>query len=159
MIDYLHSKLLTTKYSRMKVRQFSAPPVAPWVATRDYRNNPVTHEVEEAKHAPIRDTRVSDACRIYTSRAGRVLRSDPKGIDLMHHFPRVEDDPGKEEWLKPEKWSTDRVFHDVSRWEYDDPSKQVDRRNELEALKKWHTAHAESEQVRIGEVHRIGADL
>eukprot|EP00965_Chrysotila_dentata_P038596 1281640-Pleurochrysis_carterae.AAC.1 len=68
----------------------------PWVANTDYRNNPVTNEVEQAK----------------------VLSSDPKGIDLMHYFPRVEDCPGKEEWLKPEKWSADRVFHDVSRWEY-----------------------------------------
>eukprot|EP00965_Chrysotila_dentata_P013239 437183-Pleurochrysis_carterae.AAC.1 len=46
----------------------------------------------------------------------QVLRSDPQGVQLMHHYPNIEDDPGEEAWLPKEKWSFDRVFHDVTRW-------------------------------------------
>eukprot|EP00965_Chrysotila_dentata_P140684 4651304-Pleurochrysis_carterae.AAC.1 len=77
----------------------------------------------------------------------------------MHHYPCIEDDPGVEEWLQPEKWSKERVFHDVEEWVYDDPSKAEQCKEEWEALRRWHTAYATSDSVHIGEPHRIGEKL
>eukprot|EP00965_Chrysotila_dentata_P260195 6213813-Pleurochrysis_carterae.AAC.4 len=64
----------------------------------------------------------------------------------MHHFPRVE------EWLEPESWSAERVFHDVARWEYDDQSKVEDCQKEWQALRRWHISHPEVESVHIREL-------
>eukprot|EP00965_Chrysotila_dentata_P179341 5922055-Pleurochrysis_carterae.AAC.3 len=109
----------------------------PYIDAKDTRNNPATGCVEEVK----------------------VLRSDPQGVQLMHHYPNVEDDPGPEAWLPKEKWSFDRVFHDVMRWVYDDPEKGHECRKEWEALRRWHHAYSEASSVEHGVVHRIGEKL
>eukprot|EP00965_Chrysotila_dentata_P197883 6178470-Pleurochrysis_carterae.AAC.1 len=61
------------------------------------RNNPLTGILEEIN----------------------VLRSDPAGVQLMARYPDVKDNPGVEDWLPPDKWSSRRVFSDIHNWKYD----------------------------------------
>eukprot|EP00965_Chrysotila_dentata_P041352 1371765-Pleurochrysis_carterae.AAC.1 len=80
----------------------------------------------------------------------QVLRSEPKGIDLMHHYPNVANDPGMEEWLPKDKWVFERVFDDViRRWTYDDANKADGFREEWKELRKWHVAYTDSSAVEL----------
>eukprot|EP00965_Chrysotila_dentata_P080246 2647510-Pleurochrysis_carterae.AAC.1 len=125
------------KASLGDVDTFEKSEWGPWVKTKVSRNNPLRGEVEEVW----------------------VKRSDPKGVDLMHHYPDVKDDPGLEEWLPADKWSMDKVFSDINRWVYDDGSKVTQRKAEWNALRAWHRAYATSNSVQAGQRYTVGQDF
>eukprot|EP00965_Chrysotila_dentata_P228695 6196755-Pleurochrysis_carterae.AAC.1 len=43
----------------------------------------------------------------------QVMRSTADGVEMMRDYPDVDEYPGVEDWLPAEKWSRDRVFHDM----------------------------------------------
>eukprot|EP00965_Chrysotila_dentata_P045107 1498753-Pleurochrysis_carterae.AAC.1 len=108
----------------------------PWVTTTETRNNPTSGCAEKVQ---VLTKDGSDESYIYcmicvelkVSASAlsvivlrtlllQVKRSDSKGVQLMHHYLDVNNNPGVEAWLEPDKWSRDCVLHDVLRWQYVD---------------------------------------
>ena len=80
-----------------------------------------------------------------------VLRSDPDGIDLMHSYPDIADDPGLEKWHTPDTWSADRVFADMQKWSFPEASAASSPQVAWDGLKQWHNIHPLSSTVTLGQ--------
>ena len=110
----------------------------PWVDAWVEHNDPQTGRVELVK----------------------VLRSDPRGVPLMHKYPNINVDPGVTEWLEDEKWKRGKVFADLARWEYSSlSSADADvARNKWAALGSWHDSHQTSDTIVVGQPTLIDGD-
>ena len=83
-----------------------------------------------------------------------VLRSDPKGVDLMRSYPDFNDDPGLEEYRVPaEKWKADKVFTDLQKWVHPAAaaSDGADPKAVWDGMKQWHHSHPLPSTVALGE--------
>eukprot|EP00965_Chrysotila_dentata_P089817 2964680-Pleurochrysis_carterae.AAC.1 len=69
---------------------------------------------------------------------------------MMRSYPDVDEYPGVEDRLPAEKWSRDRVFHDMKHRSFDDKKMESKHRAPWEALKAWHTAYNTSDSITVG---------
>ena len=112
------------------VGSFEKDEWGPWVEKVETFNDPVTGKVESKV----------------------VLRSDPNGVDIMHHYPDLDKCPGVTDWLDDDSWKRERVFYDLAKYRFNHLSQAegAKRREEWAALDAWLTAHPTSSTVLIG---------
>ena len=110
----------------------------PWLESIVETNNPQTGRVE----------------------ATPVLRSDPRGVPLMHKYPDISVDPGVTPWQEDESWKRGKVFEDLARWQYTSlSSADADvARAKWVALGSWHDSHQTSDTVVVGQPVSIDGD-
>ena len=86
------------------------------------------------------------------STPSQVLRSAPKGIELMRKYPDISIDPGVTPWIDDATWKRDKVFSDILRWDYShlQPVEAQQARKAWADLKGWHDAHPTADTVIIG---------
>ena len=93
----------------------------------------------------------------------RVLRSDPKGVNLMHSYPDIYENPGVEPWYELEKWSHKEVFEKLKRWQYCGCDAETRARCAADwaSVGRWHLSHPTSDSVLAGVYHapRASAEL
>lgn len=79
-----------------------------------------------------------------------VLRSDPKGVELVQSYPDIKDFPGMEEWLDMETWKANQVFSHLQKWKFHRDSCAA--LASWDELNTWHKAHQNSnEDIDLGE--------
>jgi len=47
-----------------------------------------------------------------------VKRTQPDGVELVNSYPTIDTDPGYEDFLERDVWSAERVFKDISGWDF-----------------------------------------
>ena len=111
----------------------------PWLEQWVDHNNPQTGRVELVK----------------------VLRSDPAGVRLMNKYPDISIDPGVTPWAEDAAWKRDKVFADLSRWQYSELSSDeaLAAHSKWAALGCWHQSHQTSDTVVVGQPAAIRHDL
>eukprot|EP00965_Chrysotila_dentata_P161894 5346775-Pleurochrysis_carterae.AAC.2 len=88
-----------------------------------------------------------------------VLRTDSKGVEMMAQYPDVSSDPGVEDWLPQEKWSFQRVFHDIANRIYVKRQKASNYGEQWAALRAWHTAYSTADSIPVGQRLRVHGEL
>ena len=80
----------------------------------------------------------------------KVLCSDPKGVDLMHSYPNILDDPGFEDLIDNEMWKREDVMKGVKGWHfaYDNEASK----SSWEEVEQWHISHPTADSHVIGEM-------
>jgi hypothetical protein len=77
-----------------------------------------------------------------------VLRSDPRGIDLMHSWPEIGEFPGVEDWKPEDEWQFWKVFQHLSKWNFGSDKAATENWSDMKA---WHLQHNEAAAWTIGE--------
>lgn len=125
----VHGVVSHYKYALSDEASFEKDEWGPWVETCVEMNDPETGAVHMKT----------------------VLRTDPKGIDIVRSFPSIDDDPGLEDWLDTSSWKFKKVFADLRKWRfYNDEKEALHIRDEWDMLKDWHISHPLAEDVIIG---------
>ena len=80
-----------------------------------------------------------------------VLRSDPRGVDLMQSYPNILDDPGVESWIESEEWECKKVFDHMKRVDFSGCEGGEAAPQAWESLQQWHRSHPSSHYFTVGE--------
>lgn len=125
-----HGVVSHYKYDLSATDSFEKDEWGPWLERSVPMNDPETGEVRMMK----------------------VLRTDPKGVDLVKSFPSIHDDPGVEDWNDPSVWSSHRVFSDMHKWKFYGTNGEDTRyREEWDCLRDWHCSHPCATDIKIGD--------
>ena len=78
----------------------------------------------------------------------QVKRTVPEGVQMEVAVPDFSKSPGFEAWLEDEDWSRERVFSDISKWQYDTES--IKYKAVWSALGHWHSVNRLARAIEPG---------